>query len=67
MLTIKARGDDAGAVACNEEFRKSFGKKEAALELYYDHSLHFVRLGVVAKHPTRKDSLQQKEIDHTVI
>ena len=67
MLIIKARGDDAGAVACNEEFRKSFGRREAELELYYDHNLHFVRLGVVAKHPTRTESTQQAEVDHTVV
>jgi hypothetical protein len=67
MLIIKARGDDEGAIACNEEFRKRFGRREAELELYYDHNLHFVRLGVVAKHPTRKDSLQKNDVDHTVI
>lgn len=67
MLTKKARGDDEGAIACNEEFRKSFGKREVELELYYDHRLHFDRLAVIAKQPNRNDSMHQKEVDYTVI
>ena len=69
IMKCKALGDDEGAAAERDALRLSFGKREAALELYYDHNLLFNRLNAIVKtHPThKKPESKPREVDHTQI
>jgi hypothetical protein len=69
LMTRKALGDDVGAVEIKEELRKKFGRREAEIELYFDHNQQFNRFNtIINKHPTLKNPDDKKgETDHTQI
>ena len=46
-LAKKAIGDDKGAREALEELRLEFGKREAAIEPYYDHCLAFTAMDTI--------------------
>ena len=64
----KARGDDDGAFAVKEELRVRFGRREAEIELYFDHNQFFNRLNtIITRHKTLKSVDERGEVDHTQI
>ena len=68
IMIKKARGDDDGAFKLKEELRVRFGKREAAIELYFDHNQYFNRLNtIITRHKTLKSVNERGEVDHTRI
>ena len=69
MFAKKALGDDDGALKLKDELRVRFGRREAGIQLYFDHNQFFNRFNTIIKvHPTlRSPSEKAPEIDHTQI
>ena len=56
-LIAKANGNDAEASRLYDALRLEFGKREAAIEPYYDHGLAFISLDKIFNTKTHADAI----------